>query len=79
MAYGGGDAKLRVGQLTDALLRNARYVVGIEMHAGHMRYGEAIRFWRKMGAAFTLQGFHDAFLRQGFPPIPLIRQALLQK
>jgi uncharacterized protein (DUF885 family) len=27
--YGGGDPKLRLGQLIDALLRNARFIVGI--------------------------------------------------
>ena len=32
--YGNGDPKLRLGQLQDALLRNARYIVGIEMHTG---------------------------------------------
>ena len=30
--YGNGDPKLRLGQLQDALLRDARYIVGIEMH-----------------------------------------------
>ncbi len=32
--YGGGDLKLRLGQLQDALLRDARYIVGIQMHTG---------------------------------------------
>jgi uncharacterized protein (DUF885 family) len=32
---------------------------------------------RKMGADFTLQKFHDAFMAQGFPPIPVVRRALL--
>jgi uncharacterized protein (DUF885 family) len=31
----------------------------------------------KQGAAYTLQGFHDAFLRLGPLPLPLIRQAML--
>src|SRR5262249_41459743 len=34
--YGNGDRKLRLGQLQDALLRNARYIVGIQMHTGKM-------------------------------------------
>ena len=29
------------------------------------------------GANFNLQEFHDAFLKQGFPPIKLIRQTML--
>ena len=29
------------------------------------------------GAAYSLQEFHDAFLSQGFPPVRIVRQALL--
>jgi hypothetical protein len=35
--YGGHDLNLRLGQLLDALLRNARFIVGIEMHTGKIR------------------------------------------
>jgi len=111
--------KLRLGQLQDALLRNARYVVGIRMHTGEMTFEQAVEFFekegyqspanalretkrgtsdptylvytlgklqilklrddyrRKAGASFQLQEFHDAFLRQGFPPVKIIRRALL--
>jgi uncharacterized protein (DUF885 family) len=31
----------------------------------------------KMGAAYTLQGFHDAFIQLGPLPLPLIRRAML--
>ncbi len=110
---------LRLGQLQDALLRNARFVVGIEMHTGKMSFDEAVAFFekegyqshesglietkrgtsdatylyytlgkleilklrddlrKKQGAAFSLEQFHDAFLGQGFPPIKIVRQALL--
>src|SRR6185437_12843885 len=114
------DAKfLRLGQLQDALLRNARFVVGIQMHTGNMTYEQAVAFFRKEGyqptetamvearrgagdptylyytlgkleimklradlqkkegAAFSLQKFHDEFLSQGFPPIKIVREALL--
>jgi len=114
------DAKfLRLGQLQDALLRNARFIVGIQMHAGNMTFDQAVAFFekegyqshesgvietkrgtsdatylyytlgkleilklredlkKKQGAAFSLQQFHDAFLGQGFPPIKIVRQALL--
>ena len=47
--YGGGDAKLRLGQLQDALLRNARYIVGIEMHTGSMTYEQGVDFFVKEG------------------------------
>jgi len=47
--YGNGDLKLRLGQLQDALLRNARYVVGIEMHTGRMSFAQAVDFFVKEG------------------------------
>ena len=117
--YGNGDLKLRLGQLQDALLRNARYIVGIEMHTGRMTYEQGIDFfvkegyqthaiaevetkrgtsdptylyytlgklqilklradYKKMkGAAFSLQAFHDAFMQQGYPPIKIVRRAML--
>jgi uncharacterized protein (DUF885 family) len=31
----------------------------------------------KMGAAYTLEGFHDAFIKLGPLPLPLVRRALL--
>jgi len=31
----------------------------------------------KQGSAYTLQGFHDAFLALGPLPLPLIRRAML--
>jgi uncharacterized protein (DUF885 family) len=110
---------LRLGQLQDALLRNARFIVGIQMHTGHMSFDEAVEFFQKegyqskelgvveakrgtadptylyytlgklqimklredlkkrQGAAFTLENFHDEFLKQGFPPIKIVREAML--
>jgi uncharacterized protein (DUF885 family) len=47
--YGNGDLKLRLGQLQDALLRNARYIVGIEMHTGRMSFPQAVDFFVKEG------------------------------
>jgi len=117
--YGNGDLKLRLGQLQDALLRNARYVVGIEMHTGKMTYEQGIDFFVKegyqtrangeretkrgtsdptylyytlgklqilklradykamKGSSFRLQEFHDSFMKQGFPPIKIVRRAML--
>jgi uncharacterized protein (DUF885 family) len=110
---------LRLGQLQDALLRNARFIVGIEMHTGKMTFDEAVDFFqkegyqskesalveakrgtsdptylyytlgkleilklredlkKKQGADFNLEEFHDNFLRQGFPPVKIVREALL--
>jgi uncharacterized protein (DUF885 family) len=47
--YGNNDPMLRLGQLQDALLRNARYIVGISMHTGRMSFDEAIQFFQKEG------------------------------
>ncbi len=41
--------KLRIGELQDALLRNARYVVAIEMHTGKMSFDEGVRFFEREG------------------------------
>ena len=110
---------LRLGQLQDALLRNARFIVGIEMHTGKMTFDEAVAFFqkegyqsketaivetkrgagdptylyyslgkleimklredmkKKQGAAFSLEEFHNNFLREGFPPIKIVREAML--
>jgi len=110
---------VHLGQLQDALLRDARFVVGIQMHTGKMSFEEAKKFFveegfqsekiaeieakrgtsdptylyytlgklqilklrqdyqKKMGASFSLGEFHDKFMSQGFPPITVVRQALL--
>lgn len=110
---------LRLGQLQDALLRNARFIVGIQMHTGNMTFDQAVEFFqkegyqpketaaveakrgagdptylyytlgkleimklrddlqKKQGSAFSLEKFHDQFLSQGFPPIKIVREALL--
>jgi uncharacterized protein (DUF885 family) len=43
--YGNNDPKLRMGQLVDALLRNARFIVGIQMHTGEMPFDQAKKFF----------------------------------
>jgi len=110
---------LRLGQLQDALLRDARFIVGIQMHTRGLTIDEAIDFFQKegyqsketavvetkrgtgdptylyytlgkleilklredvkakQGAAFSLEKFHDEFLKQGFPPIKIVREAML--
>jgi uncharacterized protein (DUF885 family) len=47
--YGNGDLRLRLGQLQDALLRDARYIVGIQMHTGQMTVDQATDFFVKEG------------------------------
>jgi uncharacterized protein (DUF885 family) len=110
---------MRLGQLQDALLRDARYLVAIQMHTGSMTLEQAQQLFVKEGyqsaevaeveakrgtsdptylyytlgklqilklradlkaregSAFRLEDFHDAFMRQGFPPIKVVRRALL--
>ncbi|HKT69389.1 MAG TPA: DUF885 domain-containing protein [Terriglobales bacterium] len=41
--------RLRLGQLQDALLRDARYIVGIEMHTGKMSFEQGVDFFVKEG------------------------------
>ncbi len=43
--FGNGDPQLRMGQLEDALLRNARYIVGLQMHTGDMTIEQAKQFF----------------------------------
>jgi uncharacterized protein (DUF885 family) len=117
--YGDGRPQLRLAQLQDALLRAARYVVGIRMHARGMSFDDAVAFFqkegyqskkvaeietrrgtedptylyytlgkleilklrddykKKLGAAYSLAKFHDAFLAEGALHLPLVRKALL--
>ncbi|MGA7350140.1 MAG: DUF885 domain-containing protein [Acidobacteriaceae bacterium] len=110
---------IRLGQLQDALLRDARFVVGIRMHTQGMTLAQAEDFFvnegyqsraiaevetkrgtsdptylyytlgklqimklrsdlqKKEGASFSLEKFHDDFMRQGGAPIKIVRKALL--
>jgi len=111
--------KLRLGQLQDALLRNARFIVGIKMHTGKMTFDQGVDFFVKegyqtkangtretkrgtsdptylyytlgkleilklredhkkmLGAKFSLEGFHNEFLEQGFPPVGFVRREMM--
>src|SRR5262249_29399717 len=47
--WGAGDAKLRLMQLQDTLLRAARYLAGIRMHTRGMSLDAAIAFFEHEG------------------------------
>jgi uncharacterized protein (DUF885 family) len=47
--YGSNDPGLRLGQLEDALLRDARFIAGIEMHTGKMTLDQARQFFIQEG------------------------------
>jgi len=111
--------KLRLGQLQDALLRNARFIVGIQMHTGKMTFDQGVDFFvqegyqtranglretkrgtsdptylyytlgkleilklrddykKKQGEKYSLEEFHNTFLKQGFPPVKLVRRLMM--
>lgn len=113
------DPRYRLAQIQDALLRDARFIVGIRMHTRGMTVDEAAEFFIKegyqsrpaarseskrgtsdptygyytmgklmilklredyratMGAKFSLQAFHDTFIKLGPLPLPLVRKAML--
>lgn len=117
--WGNGDPRVRLAQLDEALLRAARFVVGVKLHTQGMTIEQAEDFFvregyqgrqigveeslrgsqdamygyytlgklmilklrkdyqKKMGSAYTLEGFHDALLAHGDPPVPLLRPILL--
>ncbi len=57
---------IRLGQLTDALLRDARFIVGIKMHTGRMTMDQAVHFFvregyqsRAVGVVETKRGTSD--------------------
>jgi uncharacterized protein (DUF885 family) len=119
--FGNGDPRVRLAQLEEALLRDARYIVGIRLHTAGWTVEEGAKFFvekafqepanayeearrgaynptylyytlgklqiyklredykKARGASYSLQGFHDEFVRQGSIPIKLIRRILLPR
>ena len=113
------DPRYRLAQVHDALLRDARFIVGIRMHTQGMTVAEAENFFvteayqprsnarseskrgtsdptygyytmgklmilklredyrAKLGTRFSLQDFHDTFIKLGPLPLPLVRRAML--
>jgi uncharacterized protein (DUF885 family) len=114
-----GDAKYRLAQLQDALLRDVRFIAGIKMHTQGMTVEQATDLFvtqghqprpvaeseakrgtsdalygyytmgklmilklrddykQKLGAQYSLQKFHDDFIKLGPIPLPLVRQKML--
>jgi uncharacterized protein (DUF885 family) len=117
--FHGNDPRYRLAQIQDALLRDARFIVGIRMHTRGMTVQQAEQFFVKealqpapvarseakrgtsdatygyytmgklmilklrddykatKGAQYSLQKFHDSFIKLGPLPLPLIRKAML--
>jgi uncharacterized protein (DUF885 family) len=47
--FGASDPWIRFSQLQSALLRDARFIVGISLHTNRMTYDEAVAFFAKEG------------------------------
>ena len=47
--FGGGDPKIRLAQLQEALLRDCRYVVGVKLHTGGMTVEEGATLFVEKG------------------------------
>jgi uncharacterized protein (DUF885 family) len=116
--FGGGDPRMRLAQLQEALVRDCRYVAGIELHTAGWTVEQATKLFEeksfsetanareearrgtynptylyytfgkleiqslateyKAKKGGTLRDFHDAFVRQGVLPIPLVRKILFR-
>jgi uncharacterized protein (DUF885 family) len=116
---GDGDPRVHIGQLTNALLRNVRFVSALGLHARTLTVEESEKLFsekafqdpgnarqqarrgtfdpmylsytlgklmiiklredwkKKVGEAYSIGAFHDAFLSHGEAPIPVIRKAML--
>lgn len=46
--FGGGDPRLHIGQLQNALLRNVRFLASIGLHTGRMKVDEVERMFREL-------------------------------
>jgi uncharacterized protein (DUF885 family) len=58
--YGGGDPKIRLAQLSEALLRDCRYVVGIKLHTRGMTVEEGARVFEKQGYQEPSTAYEEA-------------------
>ena len=116
-----GDAETHIGQISNALLRDCRYLSAIGMHARGLTQAQSLQMFRTqcyqdegnsrqqaargtydpaylnytMGKLMikrlrddwiaahpqpnALKAFHDQFLSYGGPPIPLVRQAMMNE
>ena len=58
--FGGGDPKVRLAQLQEALLRDCRYVVGIKLHTQGMTVEEGAKVFVEKGFQEPANGFEEA-------------------
>jgi len=58
--FGGGDPKIRLAQLQEALLRDCRYVVGIKLHTQGMTVEDGAKIFVEKGFQEPANGFEEA-------------------
>jgi uncharacterized protein (DUF885 family) len=58
--FGGGDPKVRLAQLQEALLRDCRYVVGIKLHTQGMTVEEGAKVFVEKGFQEPANGYEEA-------------------
>ncbi len=58
--FGGGDLKLRLAQLSEALLRDCRYIVGIKLHTEGMSVAEGARIFEEKGLQEPANALEEA-------------------
>jgi uncharacterized protein (DUF885 family) len=58
--FGGGDSKVRLAQLQEALLRDCRYVVGIKLHTQGMTVEEGAKVFVEKGFQEPANAFEEA-------------------
>jgi len=118
---GNGDPEVHIGQLSNALLRDCRFLSAIGMHSGRMTVEQSRLMFREQcyqdegnsrqqaargtydpaylnytmgklmirrlrddwtasrGGRHAWKAFHDRFLSFGGPPIPLVRQQMMEE
>ena len=58
--YGDGDPKIRLAQLSEALLRDCRYIVGIKLHTEGMTVEQGAKIFEKEGYQEPATAFEEA-------------------
>ena len=58
--FGGGDPKVRLAQLQEALLRDCRYVVGIKLHTQGMTVEDGAKVFVEKGFQEPANGFEES-------------------
>ena len=70
--YGDGDPKIRLAQLSEALLRDCRFVVGIKLHTQGMTVEEGAKVLREGGLPGAVHGLRGGPPRRLQPDLPLL-------